>query len=61
MLDLLPHAPPDKRELAGDLVMTTMSTVGKDFSRKPRTEKEILAYADAMADMFSAYLGFLLR
>jgi hypothetical protein len=56
MLELLPHAPQAVRELAGDLVMTTISTVGKDFSGRSRTEKEIEVYAGAMAEMFSSYL-----
>lgn len=56
MLELLPQAPAKKRDLAADLVMTTMATVGKDFSLTPRSDDEIEAYADAMADMFSAYL-----
>ncbi|MBD9556694.1 MULTISPECIES: TetR family transcriptional regulator [Ensifer] len=56
MIELLPNAPTDLRELAGDLIMTTMTTVGKDFSGTARSDAEIEAYADAMADMFSAYL-----
>ena len=40
----------------GDLITTTLSTVGKHFSETPRTPAEIEAYADAMADMFCAYL-----
>jgi hypothetical protein len=31
--------------------------VGKRFSETPRTPAEIEAYADAMADMFCAYLN----
>jgi hypothetical protein len=42
--------------LAGDLITTTLSAVGKQFSETPRTSAEITAYADAMADMFCAYL-----
>ncbi|OCP01846.1 MULTISPECIES: TetR family transcriptional regulator [unclassified Ensifer] len=56
MRELLPRVPASGRDLAGDLVMTTMTTVGKDFSAAPRTDDEIEAYADAMADMFCAYL-----
>lgn len=54
--EALPNAAQATRELAGDLVMTTLSTVGKQFSELPRTPAEIEAYADAMADMFCAYL-----
>lgn len=56
MQEALPNAAQATRELAGDLVMTTLSTVGKQFSEAPRTSAEIEAYADAMADMFCAYL-----
>ncbi|MER8382850.1 MULTISPECIES: TetR family transcriptional regulator [unclassified Mesorhizobium] len=56
MQEALPNAAQVTRELAGDLVMTTLSTVGKQFSEAPRTATEIEAYADAMADMFCAYL-----
>ncbi|MER9879999.1 MULTISPECIES: TetR family transcriptional regulator [unclassified Mesorhizobium] len=56
MQEALPNAAQVTRELAGDLVMTTLSTVGKQFSEAPRTSAEIEAYADAMADMFCAHL-----
>ncbi|MGE6783476.1 TetR family transcriptional regulator [Ensifer adhaerens] len=55
--ELLPDVPADTRDLAGDLIMTTMTTVGKDFSGTARSEGEIEAYAEAMADMFCAYLS----
>ncbi|NHZ35791.1 TetR family transcriptional regulator [Massilia rubra] len=61
MQELLPHAAHASRALACDLVTATMSTVGKDFSESPRTLPEIAAYADAMADMFCAYLERLAR
>ncbi|PZP39346.1 MAG: TetR family transcriptional regulator, partial [Azospirillum brasilense] len=57
MRDVLPDASDATRELAGDLVMTTMSTVGKEFSEESLSAADISAYADAMADMFCAYLG----
>ncbi|MER8401288.1 TetR family transcriptional regulator [Mesorhizobium sp. M1348] len=56
MQEALPNAAQVTRELAGDLIVTTLSTVGKQFSEAPRTSAEIEAYADAMADMFCAYL-----
>ncbi|WP_420962474.1 TetR family transcriptional regulator [Brucella sp. IR073] len=61
MQDLLPGASADIRERAGDLIMTTMTAVGKQFSETPRTETEIAAYADAMADMLRAYVVDLQR
>jgi AcrR family transcriptional regulator len=56
MQEALPEASEATRTLAGDLITTTLSAVGKRFSETPRTSTEIEAYADAMADMFCAYL-----
>jgi len=56
MQEALPEASEATRALAGDLITTTLSVVGKRFSETPRTSTEIEAYADAMADMFCAYL-----
>jgi AcrR family transcriptional regulator len=56
MREVLPGASSAKRALAGDLVTTTLSAVGKQFSESPRTRAQIDAYAGAMADMFCAYL-----
>jgi AcrR family transcriptional regulator len=56
MQEALPEASDSTRALAADLVTTTMSTVGKHFSERPRSPGEIEAYAGAMADMFCAYL-----
>lgn len=56
MQEALPTAPAATRALAGDLITTTLSAVGKRFSESPRTPAQIQAYADAMADMFCAYL-----
>jgi hypothetical protein len=42
--------------LAGELITTTLTEVGKQFSETPRRSAEIEAYADAMADMFCAYV-----
>lgn len=57
LAEALPHAPQATRLLAGDLITTTLGEVGRQFSETPRTADEIAAYADAMADMFCAYLG----
>ena len=56
MREVLPAASDATRALAGDLIKTAMSEVGKQFSETPRTSAEIEVYADAMADMFCAYL-----
>lgn len=61
MREALPRASEATRSLAGDLIKTTLSTAGKQFSESPRTPSEIAAYADAMADMFCAYLRGLER
>jgi AcrR family transcriptional regulator len=57
MKEVLPKTSRATRTLAGDLITTTLSAVGKHFSESPRTSAEIEACADAMADMFCAYLG----
>lgn len=59
MLELLPDVPAERRALACDLILTTLSSVGKDFSGSPRTAAEIAVYADGMADMFRAYVNAL--
>ncbi|MGY3025816.1 AcrR family transcriptional regulator [Pseudomonas lurida] len=56
MLELLPEVIEPTRTLACDLILTTLSSVGKDFSGSPRTPEEIAVYADGMADMFHAYV-----
>jgi AcrR family transcriptional regulator len=45
--------------LAADLIEATLTQVGSSFSGTERTDDEIAAYADAMADMFCAYLASL--
>jgi AcrR family transcriptional regulator len=56
MREVLPDASEATRAQTGELIKMTLSQVGKAFSDTPRTAGEIAAYADAMADMFSAYL-----
>jgi AcrR family transcriptional regulator len=56
MKEALPQASEATRALAGDLITTTLSQVGKHFSKRPRTSAEIEAFAEAMAEMFCAYL-----
>ena len=57
--EALPQASETTRALAGDLITTTFSSVGKQFSESPRTAQEIDAYADALGDMLCAYLDSL--
>ncbi|MFT3989340.1 TetR family transcriptional regulator [Aestuariivirga sp.] len=56
MREALPNTADETRELAGDLIFTTLSAAGKSFSETPRSVVEIEDYADAMADMLCAYL-----
>jgi len=56
MKQALPAASDATREMAGELIVRTLSTVGKDFSESPRTTAEIEAWADALADMLCAYM-----
>jgi AcrR family transcriptional regulator len=59
MVEALPRVHETARQLAGDLIVMTMTAVGKELTETPRTIAEIDAYADAMADMFIAYLNSL--
>lgn len=56
MHEVLPDNTVDERQLAADLIGTSLGTVGKQFSEQPRSDEEISRYAGAMADMFCAYL-----
>lgn len=56
MVELLPEAGEPSRSQACELILATLSSVGKDFSLSPRTGEEITARADAMADMFRSYV-----
>lgn len=53
---VLPDASGSSQALACDLIGTTLGEVGKRFSETPRSDAEIHAYAEAMSDMFCAYL-----
>ncbi|SFK57597.1 transcriptional regulator, TetR family [Sphingomonas sp. NFR04] len=57
--EALPDAPEADRHLAGDLIKMTLSQVGASFSATPRDEAEIVAWSEAIADMFLAYLSAL--
>ena len=56
MQEVLPAVSDAARASAGDLIKQTLSAVGKHFSETHRSPAEIKTYADAMADMFCAYL-----
>jgi AcrR family transcriptional regulator len=59
MREALPATTDAARALAADLLMDTLSAVGKRFSERPRRDDEIAAYADALADMLCAWLDTL--
>jgi len=59
MEEVLPDASAAQRAVTEDLITTTFSAAGKSFSESPRTAAEIRTYADAMSDMFCAYLDSL--
>jgi AcrR family transcriptional regulator len=54
--EALPNMAETDRIRTGDLLKTTLGAGGKAFSEVPRSEAEIVAYADALADMLCFYL-----
>lgn len=56
MREALPGIPDSTLAVAGDLVIATLTGVGKRFSEVPRGPAEIANYAEAMSDMLCAYL-----
>jgi hypothetical protein len=59
--EVLPGVDHATATLTADLIELTLTQVGSSFSETPRTDEEIFAFADAMAEMFSAYLERLSR
>ncbi len=59
--EALPHVDDATRLVAADLIETTLTQVGSSFSEVERSQSEIAIYADAMADMFCAYLAECVR
>ena len=49
MREALPKTSDARRALAGELIKTTLSEVGKRFSEMPRREAEIARHADGLA------------
>jgi AcrR family transcriptional regulator len=54
--EVLPGSSKATQMLSGKLLKTTLSATGKQFSESPRSPAEIESFADALADMFCAYL-----
>ncbi|RCK42583.1 TetR family transcriptional regulator [Thalassospira profundimaris] len=59
LAETLPDCPAHTRELASELIATTLSSVGKNFSETPRSADEITAYSEALADMLCGYVASL--
>lgn len=59
--DVLPEVPGRSRRLAAELVMTSMSAVGKQISEQGRSRAEVDALAVEMGEMCCAYLEQLRR
>jgi AcrR family transcriptional regulator len=53
----LPMATNAKRSLVVDVITSTLSGVGKDFSMRPRSAATIATFADGLADMLCSYLA----
>nr|HEX4313638.1 TetR family transcriptional regulator [Kofleriaceae bacterium] len=52
-----PHATRKQRGLAAQLVLATMTSLGKDVSERGLSRAEVDAWADAAADMVGGYLA----
>jgi AcrR family transcriptional regulator len=55
--EALPGADKPTVALVADLIEATLTQVGSSFSETRRMDEAIVVYADAMADMFCAYLA----
>jgi AcrR family transcriptional regulator len=61
MKEALPGVPARVRSFAADLVMNSMSALGKQISEQGRTRAEVDALAVAAGEMYCAYLVLLIR
>ena len=59
MKEVRPTVPKTARDQACDLISTTLAAVAKDYSGDGHSPTEIESYAEAIADMFCAYLAWL--
>jgi AcrR family transcriptional regulator len=55
--ELLPRLSPARRRLAGDLVMTTITTMGSKVSAEARSKAEVEEWGRALADMLCGYVA----
>jgi AcrR family transcriptional regulator len=56
MKEIAPEASSRERRLAADVVMTTLSSVGKAVSERGQSRSEVSALAAAVSDMLCGYL-----
>jgi AcrR family transcriptional regulator len=56
IVEALPEANAATQRLVADLIEATLTQVGSSFSEVERSDAEVVAFADAMADMLCAYL-----
>jgi AcrR family transcriptional regulator len=59
MAEVLPNASPKERRFVADVVMTTMSVIGKKVSEQSRSRAEVEAWASGVGEMLCAYLSSL--
>jgi AcrR family transcriptional regulator len=52
----LPKASDKTIQTTQELILNTLFSAGKRFSQSPRTPEQISSYAEAMGNMFGAYL-----
>lgn len=58
--DALPaNVPAEAQDTAAEILRLTLTSAGKRYSESPRSQEETLRYAEAMADMFIAYMDAL--
>jgi AcrR family transcriptional regulator len=56
MAELLPDVAPQRRKFIGDVIMSTMSALGKRVSEQARSQGEVEAWALGVAEMLCAYV-----
>ena len=52
-----PRATPAQRRFAADLVLSTVTALGKQRSERPQTARDIQRWADSVSDMLLGYLA----
>jgi len=60
-MKMLPDVAEETQAMVAELIEMTLSQVGKAFSEEPRSNEEIAAFSDGLADMLCAYLSTLAK